>query len=170
MLQFRSPLKRKTNNSKRLHPGNFPRSLDLPFCMKVNFGPSINLPPPFKPPFFLSSFPINHFLPTHAQSIIRHTHPFTTFRICKTLRLTKDDLEAFVFASRNDIAYDKVVDGEVVFIVDRYFGGVRRGVGDFGEGTSIGFNCLGGAFIGHFGGCVVSEGTLKVVASVDVLL
>jgi len=137
--------------------------------MKVNFGTGVNLPPPFKPPFLFSSFPVDHFLPTHAQSIIRHIHPLTIFRICKTLRLTKNDLEAFVFTSGDDIAYDKVVDRELVFIVDRYFGGVRCSVGDFGEGTPIGFNRLGGTLIGDFGGCVISESTFKVVASVYVL-
>lgn len=57
-----------------------------------------------------------------------------------------------------------------MFVVNGYLRGVRRSVGDFGESAAVGFDRLGGAFIGHFCGCVVSESAFKVVAGVDVLI
>ena len=56
-----------------------------------------------------------------------------------------------------------------MLIMDRYFGSVRCGVCDFREGTTLGLDRLGGAFISDFGGCVIPKSTLKVVTSVDVL-
>ena len=152
-----------------LNPRELSRNLDLPLSFKVNLRPAPNLPLPLKLALLLTSLPIHKFLPPNEQSIILKVDRLPVFGVREPKWLAQDDLGAFVLARRDDIAHNKVGDGELVLVVDRHLGGVCGRVEDLGKGAPVRFDGFGGTGVSDLGGGVVAESTLKVVAGVDVL-
>jgi len=124
-----------TRKLNGLHPSNFSRCVNFPFCLKLNLCPTLNPPSPLEFSIFLSSLAIDYLLPPNLQAFLTNGDPLSLLRICKPFRHSQHNLDPFILTGRYDIPDDKITDRKLVLVVDGYGSGVGRSVCDFREGT-----------------------------------